>query len=56
MAKIGRPLAEIKKEHNVSVRMTDEEYNKLKKYSASHNMTISQVLQKAIELLYRTKR
>ena len=56
MAKVGHPLAEIKKEHNVSVRMTDEEYQKLKEYSASHKMTISQVLQKAIALLYRTKR
>lgn len=55
MAKLGRPLAEIKKQHNVSVRMTEEEYQKLKEYSASRNTTISQVLQQALALLYRSK-
>ena len=56
MAKLGRPLADIKKEHNVSVRMTDEEYRKIKEYAASHGMTISQALQKAVLLLYKSKK
>ena len=56
MAKTGRPHVEFKKQHNISVRLTDEEYQKLKEYCTSHDMTISQVLLKGISLVYRKKR
>ena len=55
MAKIGRPPSDNKKEHTVSLRLNEDEYIELREYSAEHKMTITQALQKAIQLLYKKK-
>ena len=54
MAKMGRPKSENPKLKTLSLRMNDEEFEKLKEYAAVRNMTITQVLNKALELLYQT--
>jgi len=54
VAKMGRPKAESPKKMNVSLRMTKEEYEKLKKYAAEHNLTITEVVHRGVHLLYET--
>ena len=54
MAKMGRPKSENPKLKTLSLRMNDEEFEKLKEYATVRNMTITQVLNKALELLYQT--
>ncbi len=55
MAKLGRPKIENARSVNLSWRVTEEEYQKIKRFSSDHNMTISQVIQKGVELLYQQK-
>lgn len=54
MAKMGRPKSDTPKKKTLSLRVNDEEYIKLKEYATTHNMTITQALQKGVELLYKT--
>lgn len=54
MAKMGRPKSDDPKKKTLSLRMNDEEYTKLKMYAATHNMTITQALQKGVALLYKS--
>lgn len=56
MAKMGRPKAESPKKMNVSFRMTEDEYKKLAEYAAKHNLTITEVLHKGVQLLYETSK
>lgn len=53
MAKMGRPKAESPKKKNVNFRMTQEEYDKLSEYAAKHKLTITQVVHKGVNLLYK---
>ena len=53
MAKMGRPTLEKTRGRNLGVRMTDEEYLKLKEYALKHEMTITQVLLEGVNLLYQ---
>ena len=52
MPRTGRPKTESPKQRSLSLRVNDAEYEKLKDYAARHNMTITQVLQKGIDLQY----
>ena len=54
MAKMGRPKSDDPKQKSLSLRMNDKEFEKLKEYATVRNMTITQVLNKALELLYQT--
>ncbi|MBR4026024.1 MAG: CopG family transcriptional regulator [Lachnospiraceae bacterium] len=54
MAKMGRPKSDDPKLKTLSLRMNDKEFEKLKEYATVRNMTITQVLNKALELLYQT--
>ena len=49
MAKMGRPRSENPKEFKVAVRLTENEYNILKKNAAEDNLTVAQVLRRGIE-------
>lgn len=51
MAKAGRPKADVKKEKVVSVRMKPKDYEKLKKYADSSEMTVTQVVQKGVSII-----
>ena len=54
MSKMGRPKLDIIKDKIVTVRMSDEEYHKLKDYSEKHQQTITETVKKGVELLYTT--
>lgn len=56
MAKMGRPKVESPKHRTLSVRVDDLEYEKLKNYAARHNMTITQVLHKGIDIQYQMEK
>ena len=56
MAKMGRPIRETHKEKTLSIRVTDEEKERLKQYALRNNQTISQVVLTAVELLYIKER
>lgn len=53
MAKMGRPKAESPKTKNINFRLTEEEYRRLTEYAAKHRQTITQVIYKGIDLLYK---
>ena len=55
MGKVGRPKVENRRSVNLSWRVTEEEYAKLKAFAEEHQMTISQIFQKGVELLYQKK-
>ena len=52
MSKMGRPKSENPKKHLVGLKLTEKEYMRLKEYASKHDMTITQVLQKGIDLQY----
>ncbi len=53
MGKMGRPKSDAVKDHIVTVRMSDEEYRKLKEYSQRHRQTITKTMKTGVSLLYR---
>ena len=55
MAKAGRPKIDNRRSVNLSWRVTEEEYRKIKQFAAENSLTISQVIQKGVDLLYQQK-
>ena len=51
MAKMGRPKSEKAKEKRVTLRLTDEEFNRLTEYAIKHSMTKSEVLKRALDVI-----
>ena len=51
MAKAGRPKQDITKEQNVCFRLTKDEFERLKAYAQSQNLTVTKVLQKCVAQL-----
>lgn len=54
MAKMGRPKVDEVKDKTLTMRVTPAEYQVIKQYAQSHNLTITQVLQKGVKLLLKT--
>lgn len=54
MGKRGRPKQDVIKERIVSIRMSDAEYDALKKYSKEHQQTITETIKTGVGLLYKT--
>lgn len=54
LAKIGRPKSDNPKLRKLAVRVSEKDYIKLKEYAAEHDLTITQVLQNGLELLYQS--
>ena len=54
MAKMGRPKVDILKDKYISIRVTPEEYEKIKAYTQSHNLTITEMVRIAIKKLIGT--
>ncbi len=54
MAKMGRPKSEAPKSNTLSVRVTDNELQRLTEYANSHGMTITQLLHVSVTLLLST--
>ncbi len=55
MAKAGRPKAVITKEKVVSVRMKPEDFDRLKRYADSSEMTVTEVVQKGVSIILDQK-
>jgi len=51
MAKMGRPKVDKPKQKTVGIRLSDENYQKLLEYNEAHNMTITETMSRAFELL-----
>ena len=51
MAVMGRPKSDNPKVKNVTIRLTEGEYQELVRFSADHNQTITETLKKGLELL-----
>ena len=54
MRKVGRPKLDVTKDRIVTVRVSDEEYHKLRNYSEKHQQTITETIKKGVEILYKT--
>lgn len=52
MAKMGRPKIENPKVNKISVRLSDEEHEKLIEFAKEHSMTKAETFKKGLELLY----
>lgn len=44
MAKMGRPKAEKPKVRTIGIRLSEEEYARLKEYAENHKTTVTEVL------------
>ncbi len=56
MAKMGRPKSDNPKDFRISVRLTEDEYNRFKECAANDNLTIAQMLRKSIAKTIKSKR
>lgn len=54
MAKMGRPLKDVVKPKIVGVRMTEAEHAELQRRASEHNLSLTQAVQQAITLLYKS--
>lgn len=54
MAKMGRPKKDETKDNSIGIRLSNEYYVKLIEYAAKHELTITQVVQKALEKLFQS--
>ena len=52
VARTGRPKSENPKNNLIGLKLTEEEAAKLRDYASKHDMTITQVLQRGIDLQY----
>ena len=52
MARTGRPKSDNPKKNLIGLKLTEEEAAKLREYASKHDMTITQVLQKGVEIQY----
>lgn len=54
MAKMGRPKKDETKSKSIGIRLSNEYYAKLMQYASEHELTITQVVQKALEKLFQS--
>lgn len=52
MAKTGRPKSNNPKKNLIGLKLTEADTARLKDYASKHGMTVTQVLQRGIELQY----
>ncbi len=52
MAKMGRPKSDNPKKSLIGLKLTEQEAARLKEYASKHDMTITQVLQRGIDMQY----
>ncbi|MGB4660726.1 MAG: CopG family transcriptional regulator [Mobilitalea sp.] len=51
MAKMGRPKSDEPKLKTVGVRLSEEDYIRLKEYALKHDMTMTEVMQEGMRKL-----
>lgn len=52
MARTGRPKSDNPKKSLIGLKLTEEEAAKLREYASKHDMTITQVLHRGVEIQY----
>lgn len=52
MARMGRPVTEEPSNRKVTVRLTEAEYELLKRYVEKRNLTMTEAIKRGITLLY----
>lgn len=52
VAKMGRPKSDNPKKSLIGLKLTEQEAARLKEYASKHDMTITQVLQRGIDMQY----
>lgn len=52
VARTGRPKSDNPKKNLIGLKLTEDEAAKLREYASKHDMTITQVLQKGIDMQY----
>ena len=55
MAKAGRPPSDDPRKYRLTVRMSESEYDKLKKYSEANGQTITETMIEGFALLMKKK-
>lgn len=53
MARTGRPKSDNPKKSLIGLKLTEDEATKLREYASKHGMTITEVLQRGIDLQYQ---
>ncbi len=53
--KVGRPPIENARKRNLSVRVSEQEYIRIKEYASDHNVTISEMFLDGLDLLYKKR-
>ena len=53
VAKMGRPKSANPKNTLIGLKLTEEEATKLREYASKHDMTVTEVLQKGIDLQWK---
>ncbi len=56
MAKMGRPKSDNPKKNVLSIKLTDGETERLRAYASKHDMTITQVLQRGLDIQYEMEK
>ena len=54
MAKMGRPKKSEIKNNSIGIRLANDQYSRLMQYASEHELTITQVVQRALELLFQS--
>lgn len=54
MAKMGRPKKDKTKNNSIGIRLSNECYDQLMQYASKHELTITQVVQRALEKLFQS--
>ena len=49
MAKIGRPKAEVPRDRTISIRLSDDVYERIKRYTERCDTTITRLLESAVK-------
>ena len=55
MAKMGRPKKDATKNNSIGSRLSEEYYSRLLQYASEHELTITQVVQEALEKLFQSE-
>ena len=50
--KVGHPFSDNPKKSPVTIRLTADDYSRLKEYADKHSMTMTQVIMEGIEMVY----
>ena len=56
MARKGRPKSDNPKNSLIGLKLTEDEATKLREYASKHGMTITEVLQRGIDLQYQMEK